>query len=240
MILNNKLAIDIGNSRIKLFDGIEFSTQQIKKKPYREILEYIKSKKFELICISSVNLSAFLELSTCFKQNNIEFYNANDLISVYNKIDFSEVNSMGTDRKLGLIAAETMFPAPFITIDFGTAITINSVNADCICEGGFIIPGLYTQSKALNHFTSALPLTELHYSNAEFGRDTTTAINNGILNITLKGVDSFVSGLQKANLTNVITSGGGYNIIEGYPFNFKYIYEPQLVLKGILRLLLMV
>jgi pantothenate kinase type III len=237
---NKLLAIDIGNSRIKLFDGSNFISFQIKKNPYPFVFDYILSGDFDLIGLSSVNLKVSNEISSFLNKNELEYYNAFDLISVYNKIDFSLINGMGADRRLGLIATETLCSAPFLTIDFGTAITINFVNSDKVCEGGFIIPGLFTQSRALNNFTSALPLTELQFNSSLLGKDTISAINNGILNITLKGIDSYINEMLKSQPIHIIISGGGFNIIKDYSFGFKYNYEPQLVLKGVLSLLEMV
>ena len=232
------LAIDIGNSRIKIFDADNSIFHLYDENQLDNLYHFILNNDYKHICISSVNLILFNKLSAFLDLHDIKYSNAIDLVNNYFKIDFSKVAEMGTDRKLGLIAAGTLFKAPFITIDFGTAITINIVNSESICEGGLIIPGLYTQSKALNHFTSALPLVEIHYSSELAAYDTISAINNGIINITLDGINAIINKLtNKYNTPEIIISGGGFEIIKHYPFDFKFLYEPKLVLIGILSLI---
>lgn len=231
------LAIDIGNSGVKLFDGTNYSSFLFKDNPQVSIFDFIKNGNYSHIAVSSVNKEQYELIADFLIRNNINYNDCLDLIKSYEVIDFSQVLGMGIDRKLGLIGAKTISQVPLITIDFGTAITINYVNKHNVCNGGFIIPGLFTQALSLNKFTSALPIVDLNMNELKLGLNTKNAINNGIIAITLKGIEAFVCQMMESDNVNIIITGGGFNLIKDFPFGFDYKFDRLLVLKGILSLI---
>jgi type III pantothenate kinase len=66
-------------------------------------------------------------------------------------------------------------------MDFGTALTFTSVNADGLIIGVAIAPGIKTAMKALAGNTSKLPEVPLVLPDSVLGRDTVHAIQAGIL-----------------------------------------------------------
>src|SRR4051812_3392608 len=72
---------------------------------------------------------------------------------------------VGIDRLLAASAADRLRDRdrPAIIVDLGTAITVDLVEADGAFAGGAILPGIATSARALAEQTDALPQVEIHY-----------------------------------------------------------------------------
>ena len=89
---------------------------------------------------------------------------------------------LGSDRMAAVVGAHTLAPegVSLLVIDLGTAITYEQISPKGEYTGGNISPGLYTRLKALNHFTSRLPLIhEITPPVRDFGQTTSEAITSG-------------------------------------------------------------
>lgn len=231
------IAADIGNSRIKLFDGTESVSFKNGMRSDLEILNYISNRNQRRVVYSSVNTYSKNKFLDILKRSGYEFADVESLLEINSPIDFSEVKGMGSDRKLGLVSALRLVAPPLITIDFGTCITVNIVDEKCKCLGGIIIPGFNTEARALEHFTSSLPRVQLDYTFNNYGKDTVSAINAGIQNITFKGLDAHLQTLCKElfadKKVNIIMTGGISEILSQFPFSFEYKIVKNLVIEGI-------
>ena len=78
------------------------------------------------------------------------------------QFNVDEPDAVGIDRVFGAIAAKSMAPAgtPAITVDVGTAVTVNLIDAEGVFQGGMIFPGPRLMAKSLHDFTAKLPLVE--------------------------------------------------------------------------------
>lgn len=117
--------------------------------------------------------------------------------------------TLGVDRIAAAVGACQMYGCrSCLIVDFGTAITIDVVE-DGIFKGGNISPGASTRLRALNDYTSRLPLCEPTDEVLSYGRTTREAIEQGVMQgITheIKGyVDSF---LLKNEEKSIIFTGG--------------------------------
>jgi len=74
----------------------------------------------------------------------------------------AEPQRVGIDRLAAAVAANTIRRAqtPVVVVDFGTAITVDLVAADGGFEGGAILPGVGMAAEALHSRTDALPRVE--------------------------------------------------------------------------------
>ena len=85
-------------------------------------------------------------------------------ISYTNKtpVDFSQIDykSMGADRIANAVALAKFATLPAMCVDFGTAITIEVLDAKCRFAGGVIAPGRKLWRKSLNSYTALLPYIE--------------------------------------------------------------------------------
>jgi pantothenate kinase type III len=193
--------------------------------------------KADLIIYSSVKRETekvFLEIIEACKKRAIK---ADELVAKYSEIDFSKINGMGTDRKLGLIGALSYLPAPIITVDFGTCITLNILNKAHICQGGLILPGIFTQSRALHDYTSALPRIELFSPPKLYGQNTINAINSGIINIAVKGLNAQIRDIIRTEFpderASVVFTGGASFVAEPFTMDFEAIFDKELVFKAL-------
>jgi len=243
-ITDNIIYIDFGNSRVKIWKDETLDIFDYNRSWVNEVdLNDIKKCYF-----SSVNTNQ-TELAK-LKFTEIEWIDVGDLTKSYSEIDFSEISGMGTDRKLGLIAASEKYNLPIITIDSGTAITINVVDESKKCLGGFILPGIQTQLQSLSDHGSGLPLAniknqkEYEYS---LGKNTNDAISNGILYGTVgsleyhlrKIIDKYI--INNNNIKIILTGGHSellFNILNKNKFlvNCRLICDKNLVFLGIKKM----
>ncbi len=238
---DNLLCIDIGNSRMKIFDG-ETLLHSISNKGNLEIrlLNILSNMDVDRVIYSSVNAESESVLTDVLYRLKISYSKANELIISYTNIDFSGVQGMGIDRKLGLIAALKQSQSPIITVDFGTCITVNVLDANNKCLGGNIFPGMQTQANALQHFTSALPRVVVQYTQDIIGDNTNDAILSAIINITLNGLNAHINNISKTYFPDrevqIIFTGGISRVSRWFPYTFPFTVDEFLVLKGMWEL----
>ena len=75
---------------------------------------------------------------------------------------YATPEQLGADRWAALVAARLrahttdLFPAPVVVVNAGTAVTIDTLDADGRFRGGVILPGLRLMLRALADHTSCL------------------------------------------------------------------------------------
>ncbi|MDR0927915.1 MAG: type III pantothenate kinase [Ignavibacteria bacterium] len=229
--LNNTAFIDIGNTNTKiLLDGQFHSISNTK------IQNICNELAFNKAVVSSVQTSIYSTLATTLNKAHIAIVNAAALLARQNIIDLSEVDGIGTDRVLGLIGAMQLSAPPLITVDCGTATTINLLDANNIAKGGTIMPGITTMAKALNEHTSLLPLVNIADNYKwHIGENTDNEISAGIVAATAGAINFF---LQHTNRCNLVLTGGYGNLLAtyNYPDAENVKYAKHLVLNGLQHL----
>ena len=86
---------------------------------------------------------------------------------------------LGTDRAVACIAALEKYGAPLIVADFGTATTLDAMDADGVYQGGCILAGMRTFADALTQKTALLPRIELERPDSFLARRTVPQIQVG-------------------------------------------------------------
>jgi type III pantothenate kinase len=170
-----------------------------------------------------------------------KYYNINEFFEEQKIINFSKINGIGNDRKLGLIGALTYSDPPLITIDCGTATTINYLDENYICQGGAIIPGIFTQLRSLIEHTSSLKRIRLEEPSELLGKSTNEAISSGIINGTIGAIKFFINKIRAENQNNkinaFITGGNSLWVYEQLVSELDHInLKNYLVLEGIIKL----
>jgi pantothenate kinase type III len=244
---NNEIivsAVDIGNSRIKLliksdFFAFEYDTNW--KSAFRMIFNDVETDMF--LCYSSVN--SFVEIEFLQFLNefiNIKYQKVTELLSKQKLIDFTEIKGIGSDRMLGMIGALSYSEPPFITIDCGSAVTVNSVAEDRKCLGGAVFPGAYSQLNSLQAISEKLKNDRLTFNRQSPGKTTSDAIDFGV-SMSIAGgikfcIDSIIKNELNGNCPKIYITGGYSGRVKS-TLNDFYIIEnkSQLVLDGIIRLL---
>lgn len=152
-----------------------------------------------------------------------------------------EPDKVGIDRVFGAIAAKASKPAgvPAITVDVGTAVTVNLVDANGVFQGGSIFPGPRLMALALHEHTAKLPLVELEAmeSVGPPGKNTISAIKTGIFGALIGGIWGEVGCMSELckPLPWLFVTGGGAEFLVGPAGNAvaRLIHAPALNLEGI-------
>lgn len=233
-------AADIGNSRIKLSDGTKFyalNGDDIKNAViWKEVSPMLQGK---VLIYSSVNKKlADLFLTKC-RSIVQKAFNAANFVDNRKFPDMAGIIGMGIDRILGMSGALEFYKPPLITVDTGTAITINGVNRKYACVGGAILPGIYTQMKSLSGGTDQLESTELFLPDKSAGNNTEDALRSGIVIGTAGAILEICRRIKEEEFnyeyTRIIFSGTYYDVFSKNLQNcgFEIHHRKNIVIDGI-------
>lgn len=147
------------------------------------------------------------------------------------------VTTTGADRLVNSFAASEKYGMPCVVISFGTATTIDVINAKREYLGGLIAPGMKASAQALARAASKLPEIELEKPPRVIAQTTKTAIQSGIV----YGHIAMVKGLLKRvkseiNDVPIIVATGGFARLLATEIKEIQIVDDDLTLNG-LRLL---
>lgn len=151
---------------------------------------------------------------------------------------YATPSTLGKDRLAAIAGAQGLLPgADVLVIDAGTAITFDFIDASGVYRGGNIAPGLEMRARALNQFTSRLPLVELSLPVELLGNDTRSAINNGVVYGAVFEMDGYIDSLvlKYPKLSAFLTGGSSFyfdSMLKNRTFAVK-----NLVLTGLNRIL---
>jgi type III pantothenate kinase len=142
---------------------------------------------------------------------------------------------VGIDRLANAVAAREKVGAPAIVVDFGTATTVDVVDADGAYAGGLIAPGMVTAAEALFQRAAKLPRVELVRPARAIGKSTVEAMQAGIVLGFAGQVDALVRRVR-AELGSpqapVLATGGLASLVVGEAQTPMQV-EPFLTLYGI-------
>jgi type III pantothenate kinase len=195
----------------------------------------IKKNFYKGALCSSVVPNAFNKLKKILKTKNIHLNEIKDRnLDLPINLKLSKPKQVGSDRVVNAIAAFKIYKKNSIIIDFGTATTFDVIVKNTYV-GGMITPGINLSLKVLKEATAKLPLIKLKKTNKYIGKDTVSAMNNGMywgyIGLIKELVQKIIKETKKKYL--VIFTGGLANIFfSSFPFKDKVI-DQQITLKGI-------
>lgn len=147
-------------------------------------------------------------------------------------IEVLRPEQIGTDIVANATAAYDLFKVDCMVVDFGTALTFTVVSDQKI-HGVNIAPGLKTAMKALAGNAVKLSEIPLVLPPSVIGKDTTTAIQSGILwgyvGLVEKMIERIEKELQKE--LKIVATGGLSKVLEPLQEQFDKV-EPYLTLDG--------
>jgi len=144
---------------------------------------------------------------------------------------YDDPQRMGVDRWLAMMAAFKKAGGACCVVDCGSAITVDHVDADGQHLGGHIIPGLTLMQKGLLENTSEILVDHSIKSfNPQPGRDTNSAVSNGIDFAFAALAEKIVADLNVEHGSLYITGGDGELF---YKMAGCGQLEPDLVLDGL-------
>jgi pantothenate kinase type III len=240
-------ALDIGNTSSKLLfkSKIHVVKNSEKTSKLTKFLPRDSKDEHVIIGYSSVNEDRLDRFRDSLRNSvNLHAVDAMNLLEKQDKLIYKHIEGIGSDRVIGLYSALQEFEPPLITVDCGTAVTVNAVDKDGTCLGGAIFAGIETQMNALENYTSLLQNVNLKLPiEKAAGRNTTDAIRSGLILSVAGGVREIVNRIFAEEFSGqrapVILTGGGSQLIfdqlisQGFEIHFK----ERLILDGIMYLL---
>lgn len=151
-------------------------------------------------------------------------------------IRVDEPRRVGIDRLLNAVAVNELRSEnrPAVIVDSGTATTVDVVAENGAFVGGAILPGLALSAKALHEYTALLPLVsvlELGQAMPEpLGRNTRAAIRSGLFWGQLGAVKELIERQASTAAEVFVTGGGGALLAEHLP---RARFEAHLPLQGL-------
>ncbi len=141
---------------------------------------------------------------------------------------------VGADRVVNAVAAVTLYGAPLIVIDFGTATTFDCISPRGEFLGGAIAPGLQVAAEALTARAARLYRVELVRPKEAIGRDTVTNLQSGLVYGYAGLVDGLVERLkgEMEGDPTVVATGGLAQMIREVTRSIRHV-NPNLTLEGL-------
>lgn len=239
------LTIDIGNTNItcgvfyndKLLYKTSIASKNVESDCYYTFFENIrKNYKISYVYIISVVQELDKKIKNILEKilNKPIKIITNDF-DLGIKIDLKIPSQLGTDRLINTYYGKKLYNNNFVIVDFGTATTFDVVDSMGNFTGGLICPGLNISLKALNVFTSKLPLINISEISNVIGKTTEEAILNGVVLGHAKMVDGIIQELNKTLNTKLktIATGGYSNLIAKYTDRKFDLIDENLTLKSL-------
>lgn len=237
------LTIDIGNTNIKtaIFDGEHLESFKVHSSA-EDIIEYIHNSNFSISAICSVSPSKQKVLSELLSSKSVSIFNASINQKFNLQVKYTTPETLGMDRVCSTIGALDIATKKnllsnnqfLITIDFGTATTVNIVSPKKDFIGGLIAPGVQTMLNSLNKNTAQLPSLELKHYKGMIGNSTNSSIVSGVVNSTIGMINETINKLEKDSEIMPLIFATGGNSKEILPYiKHKVFFDEALVLKGL-------
>ncbi len=239
---------DIGNTNIKVatFDCDEISGYY-NFSDLNKLFDFFIENRPSQIAISSVVPALQKEISQ-FIKTNFDFspFIIDHKLKFNLSIEYRPLENLGIDRICSAEGALYLFKKSndfknystksiVVTIDLGTATTINVIKYPQIFNGGLIAPGVRMMFNSLSKDTALLPSVNENDYIEIIAQDTKSSLASGVINSTLGLMDRTLDSIQKnysvEQLKIFITGGNAKNILPYIDFEFQF--EKDLVLWGV-------
>ena len=149
-------------------------------------------------------------------------------------------NEHGADRSVACMAAVEKYGAPLLVLDFGTATTVDAVDAQGVYVGGSICPGVRVSMDALAQNAAMLPHVELSLPQTALGYDTVAQIQIGVVGGYVGSMEYLIRR-TKAEMAEpddqikVIATGGLARMVADHTDAIDTV-DSELILEGLVRI----
>ena len=244
------LAVDIGNTNIVIgcIRGEEILfTERLSTNTTRTTLEYAISFKnvLEMYQLDARDIEGAIISSVVPPITNT-------IRDAINKITDSEVlivgpgvktglnilmdnpKTLGSDLVVNAVAGITVYKAPLILIDMGTATTISVIDRQKNYIGGMILPGIRVSTDSLTSRTSQLPRISVEEPKRLIGTNTIDCMKSGILYGNAACIDGMIDRIEEelGETATVLATGGLAKRIIPH-CRQQVILDDELLLKGL-------
>jgi type III pantothenate kinase len=231
------LVIDLGNTSAKVGLFEHDKLRQYAKIDTNEIYNFVQTHQPEHILICSVNSDAKV-LREQLISLTTSVYLLNHQLPVPLTNYYQTPHTLGADRVAAVVGAKTLHPDQnCLVIDLGTCITYDFIDAANNYWGGSISPGVYMRFRAMHTFTARLPLVEPSPDIPLTGRNTTEALQSGVIYGMAAELEGIIAQyLQERKTITTILCGGDALLFET-KIKAPIFVIPELVLIGLNRIL---
>ena len=241
------LTLDIGNTNIK---SALFADQSLKEfivhSDEGKVFEYLNKISFTEATICSVNPRVEKLIAENISSKDITVFRVNIQNKFNFNISYETPGTLGLDRVCSAAGAmeiaikkELLKKNQYlVTIDFGTATTINIVSPSREFIGGLIAPGITTMIKSLNEKTAQLPFPHLNSYKGVVGNSTHSSIISGVMTSTLGMITETINHLTEIsnqNMPILFATGGNAKHVLPH-LKFEVLFDEALVLKGLKKI----
>ncbi|UCD50034.1 MAG: type III pantothenate kinase [Phycisphaerales bacterium] len=248
----NIVAIDIGNTNVAVglfLDGKEQSIESLPGAGEAELRACLvaawekipaldsssEGKRDGVIVVSSVK-PAWAELVRRIVEEDLDekVHVIGDDVPLPMSAWVDAPDKVGSDRIIAAAAAYAVVEDAVVVADFGTAVTIDLVDANGVFQGGVICPGFEISAQALKDNTAQLPKITVHRPETAYGKNTADAINCGLYYSIIGGMEEIIRRYAEELgrwPQTIITGSAAATIKDDCPFVDNYV--PHLVIKGI-------
>lgn len=150
-------------------------------------------------------------------------------------IKYGNPHEVGADRIVNGVAAFEAFGGPVVVVDFGTATTIDVVDAQGAYLGGAIAPGVETSAEALFSKAARLSKVDLEAPPRVIGQNTRESVQAGLLLGEAAMIDGLVRRVwdELGTETPVVMTGGLATQMAPLCATTTAV-DPDLTLKGLI------
>ncbi len=234
------LAVDIGNTRIKL--GVFKQDELIYRSTLptlaiEELLTLATNHRIENIILSNVANPLDAEMvSRLRRAYRVTELDASTPLPIDNQ--YETPGTLGRDRLAAVAGAYALFPGEHcLVIDAGTCITYDLLRKDGAYLGGNIAPGVAMRLRAMHAFTANLPLLEPGPTSGWLGKSTEAAMRNGAQEGAGWEAGAFIAHCrQQFPDLRVVLTGGDADFF-GKKLKSKIFVNSDLVLFGLNKIL---
>jgi len=241
------ITCDVGNTNIKTALFVDNEISELKTfNDTNELFSFLNKNIPDSFALSSV-VPAVSKKIKYFLQHNLKIspFIINKDVNFNLKINYISMETLGIDRICSAEGAFYLYKNSgelknysektfIITIDFGTATTINIIKYPGEFIGGLIAPGIKMMFNSLSQNTALLPsVSDNDYDNI-IAQDTKSSIASGVLNSSLGLIGKVLSHLKNiynAEDLKIFITGGNADKITPH-IDFEFSYQKALVLLG--------
>lgn len=150
------------------------------------------------------------------------------------KVRYEDPKAVGADRICDAVAVMKLYGGPACVVDFGTATTFNALTRNGEYLGGAITAGINLAAEALFTRAAKLPRIDLQVPPSVIGRNTTHAMQSGLLFGYVSMVEGMVARFRAelGNDMKVIATGGLAEVVAKETKVINVI-SPWLTLEGL-------
>lgn len=218
--LSSLVAVDVGNSRIKLGDFALPLERPLAQPRHiarlapdwneRDLVDVLPGDVGDYAwAVASVNRPAATHLLEWLDARGVEHVRLLTHVDMPIEIDVAHPERVGIDRLANAVAAVQLCGSErAIVVDHGSAITVTLIT-DGVFRGGSIMPGVAMAARALNEFTDGLPLVTITDVPDVLERSTEGAIRFGLTWGAVGAVRELIARLSRGGDAQVFITGGG-------------------------------